>query len=159
MRQPITGKYTRPPICQTCLVPLETAATAQNPSATITANSLARCPSCLVLYVVGADLRPSPDSSDDEAAFNAAMNANPEIEEWVERTLEMARIRTAAEIKAKCVAAREWLIARGGPDLANDVATLDAYAAGYDEKGYTGAPYAIRFRASGILAKMRRQRH
>jgi hypothetical protein len=31
----------------------------------------------MVLYVIGADLRPSPDLSDDDAAFDAAMNANP----------------------------------------------------------------------------------
>ena len=77
MRKPITWRRTKPLTCKWCDEPLETAATAQNPSAAIRANSLARCPSCMVLYVIGADLRPSPDLSDDDAAFDAAMNANP----------------------------------------------------------------------------------
>jgi len=40
------------------------------------------------------------------------------------------------EIKAECVVARELLVARGDPDLIDDVATLDAYAAGFNEKGH-----------------------
>jgi hypothetical protein len=36
----------------------------------------------MVLFVVGANMRPSPDLSDDEAAFDAAMNADPEVKEW-----------------------------------------------------------------------------
>ena len=54
MRKPITQRRTKPPTCKWCDEPLETAATAQNPSATIRANSLARCPSCMVLFVIGA---------------------------------------------------------------------------------------------------------
>ena len=60
-------------------------------------------------------------------------------------------------VKVECVVAREWLIARGDPDLVDDLATLDAYAAGFDEKGITSAPDAIRRRAASILAQMRRQ--
>ena len=81
MRKSITRRCTKPPTCQLCGDLLETAATAQNPSATIRANSLTRCPSCVVLFVVGANMRPSPDLSDDEAAFDAAMNADPEVKE------------------------------------------------------------------------------
>ena len=36
------------------------------------------------------------------------------------KTLETARIRAVAEIKAECVVARERLIARGDPDLVDD---------------------------------------
>src|ERR1700730_14013180 len=99
MRKPITRRRSKPPTCELCGAPLETAATAQNPSATIRANSLARCPSCMVLFVIGADLRPSPDLSDDEAAFDAAMNANQEVKEWAVKTLELSRIRMATEFK------------------------------------------------------------
>jgi hypothetical protein len=106
----------------------------------------------MVLFVIGADLRPSPDLSDD-----AAMNADPEVKEWAMKTLETARIRAVAGIRAECIVAREWPIARGGPDLVDDLATLDAYAAGFDEKGFTSATSAIRLRASSILAQMRRQ--
>jgi hypothetical protein len=41
----------------------------------------------MVLFVMGPDLRPSEDLSDDEAAFGAAMNANPEVKEWATITL------------------------------------------------------------------------
>jgi uncharacterized protein with PIN domain len=81
MRQSIIPKLSNPPVCEHCSESLETAATAQNPSATIRENSLARCPSCPVLVWVGADLRPSPEHLDDEAAFDAAINANPVIKE------------------------------------------------------------------------------
>jgi hypothetical protein len=145
------------PTCQLCGEPLETAATAQHPWARIRANSRARRPSCMVLFVIGADLRPSPDLSDDEAAFDAAMNANPEVKEWAMKTVKTARIRVVAEIKAECVVAREWLMARGDPDVVDDLATLDAYVAGFDEKGITSATSALRLRASSILAQMRRQ--
>jgi len=111
----------------------------------------------MVLFVIGADQRPSPDLSDDEAAFDAAMNVNPEVKKWAMKTLETARIRAVSEIKAECVVTRERLIARGDPDLVDDLATLDAYAAGFDEKGITSATSAIRFRASSILAQMRRE--
>jgi hypothetical protein len=111
----------------------------------------------LVLFVIGPDLRPSPDLSDDETTFDAAMNANPEVKEWATKTLESARIRAVTEIKVECVVAREWLIARGDPDLVDDLATLDAYAAGFDEKGITSATSTIRLRASCILGQMRRQ--
>jgi hypothetical protein len=144
-------------MCPLCGDLLETAATAQNPSATIRANSLTRCPSCMVLFVVGANMRPSPDLSDDEAAFDAAMNANPEVKEWAMKTLNTARIRRVSEIKAECVVAREWLVARGEPDLVEDLATLDAYVAGFDEMGITSAPAATRLRAVSILEQMRRQ--
>src|SRR5260221_79832 len=114
MRKPTTRRRTKPPTCLLCGEPLETAATTQNPSATITANSLARCPSCMLLFVIGADRRPLPPRfSDEEDAFDAAMNANPEVKEWAIKTLETARIREVAKIKAECVVAREWLIARG----------------------------------------------
>jgi hypothetical protein len=157
MRKPITRRRTKSPLCELCNEPLETAATAQNPSATITANNLVRCSSCMVLFVIGADLQTSHDLSNDEAAFNAAMNASPEIKEWATKTLETARIRAVAEIKAECVVARERLIARGDPDLIDDLATLDAYVAGFGENGITSATPAIRYRASSILAQMRRQ--
>jgi hypothetical protein len=111
----------------------------------------------MVLFVIGADLRTSHDLSNDEAAFNAAMNASPEIKEWATKTLEAARIRAVAEIKAECVVAGERLIVRGDPDLVDDLATLDAYVAGFDEKGITSATPAIRLRASSILAQTRRQ--
>jgi len=111
----------------------------------------------MVLFVIGADLRPSPDLSDDKAAFDAAMHADPEVKEWAIKTLETARIRAVVEIRAECLVAREWLIARGDPDLVDDLATLDVYAAGFDEKGITSATSAIRLRASSILARMRRQ--
>jgi hypothetical protein len=156
MREPTTRKRTKSPLCELCHEPLETATTAQNPSATITANSLARCSACMVLFVIGADLWTSHDLSNDEAAFNAAMNASPEIQEWAKKTLETARIRAVAEIKAECVVARERLIARGDPDLVEDLATLDAYVVGFNEKGITSAPDAIRFRASSILSQTRR---
>jgi hypothetical protein len=157
MRKPITRRHTKPPMCELCYEPLETAATAQNPSATITANSLARCSSCMVLFVIGADLQTSHDLSHDETAFNAAMNASPEIKEWATKTLETARIRAVAEIKAECAVARERLIVRGDPDLVDDLATLDAYVAGLGDNGITSATPAIRYRASSILAQMRRQ--
>lgn len=157
MKEPCTRRYTKPLTCQLCGESLETAVTAQNPSATITANSLARCPCCMVLFVIGSDLRPSPDSSDDEAAFDAAMNANPEVKEWAMKTAETARIRAVAEIKVECVVARQWLIERDDPDLADNLVTLDAYAAGFDETGSTSATSAIRRRASSILAQMLRQ--
>jgi len=144
-------------MCELCYEPLERAATAQNPSATITANSLARCSSCMVLFVIGVDLQTSHDLSNDETAFNAAMNVSPEIKEWATKTLETARIRAVAEIKAECVVARERLIARGDPDLVEDLATLDAYVAGFGDNGVTSATPAIRYRASSILAQMRRQ--
>jgi len=111
----------------------------------------------MVLFVIGADLRRSEDLSCDEAAFNAAMNASPEIEKWAMKTLETARIRAVAEIKAECVVARDRLIARGDPDLVDDLATLDAYVAGFNEKGITRATPAIRYRAFSILAQIRRQ--
>ena len=165
MRQPTARKHAKPPTCEpptcepptcdTCGGPLETAATVRNPSATIRPNSLARCPACLRLFVIGTDLR--PDLSCDEAAFNDAMNANPEVREWARRTTETARIRAVAEIKAECVVARQWLTEQAGPDLADDLATLDAYAAGYDAKGFTSAPRDIRLRASAILAQILRQ--
>jgi hypothetical protein len=157
MRRSITPKPSNLPVCEDCGVSLETAATAQNSSATIRENSLARCPSCLVLVWVGADLRPSPEYLDDEAAFDAAINANPEIKEWAMKTLETSRIRAATEIKAECVVAREWLIARGSPGLLDDLAALDEWAASFDEKGFTCAPFAIRFIGSGILTQMRSQ--
>jgi len=157
MRKPTTRRRTKPPLCELCYEPLETAATAQNPSATITANSFARCPSCLVLFWIGADLRPSEDVLESEATFDAAMNASPEIKKWVTQTLETARIRAVAEIKAECVVARERLIARGDPDLIDDLATLNAYVAGFGENGITSATPAIRYRASSILVQIRRQ--
>jgi hypothetical protein len=54
------------------------------------------------------------------------LNANPKVKEWATKTLETARIRAGAEIKAECAVARERLIARGNPDLIDDLATLDA---------------------------------
>jgi hypothetical protein len=47
MRKRVTRRHTRSPMCEFCFGPLETAATPQNPSATITASSLARCASCV----------------------------------------------------------------------------------------------------------------
>jgi hypothetical protein len=111
----------------------------------------------MVLFVIGPDLWPSPDLSDDEAAFDAAMNANPEVKEWATKTVETARIRAVAAIKAECAVARQWLIERGDPNLVDNLATLDAYAAGFDETGITSATSAIRLRASSILAQMFRQ--
>jgi hypothetical protein len=111
----------------------------------------------MVLFVIGADLQTSHDLSNDEAAFNAATNANPAIKEWATKTLETARIRVVAEIKAECVVARDRLIARGDPDLIDDLATLDAYVVGFGGNGITSATPAIRYRASSILAQMRRQ--
>lgn len=73
------------------------------------------------------------------------------------KTLVASRIRPAAEIKAECVVAREWLIARGSPGLLDDLATLDAWAVSFDEKGFTSAPSAIRYIGSGILMQMRSQ--
>jgi hypothetical protein len=143
-------------MCEFCFGPLETAATPQNPSATITASSLARCASCMNLFMISADLR--AHEPDDDAEFNEAMNASPEIKEWAIQTLETARIRAVAEIKAECVVARDRLIARGDPDLIDDLATLDAYAGGFNEKGISSATCAIRFRASSILARVRRER-
>jgi len=158
MRKPTTRRRAKPPTCQLCGELLETAATAQNPLATITAKCLARCPSCMILFVIDADRRSiSPEFSEDEDEFDTAMNANPEVKEWAMKTLETSRIRAVAEIKAECVVARERLIARGDPDLVDDLATLDAYAAGFDEKGITSATPAVRRRASSILAQMRRQ--
>ena len=144
--------------CDMCGERLETLATAQNPSAAITPNSLARCPSCMILIVIGPDLQSQPPSvSEDKVAFAAAMNASPEVREWAIKTLETKRLRMVAEVKAECVAARAWLIARADPDLADDLATLDAYGAGFDAKGYTRAPVSIRRRAASILSQMRRQ--
>jgi hypothetical protein len=68
--------------------------------------------------------------------------------------LEAARIRAVAEIKAECAVAREWLIARGDPDVVGDLAAQDAYAAGFDEKGITGATSTIRHRAFRILVRV-----
>lgn len=154
MRQSITPKPANPPVCDHCGESLETAATAQNPSATVKANNLARCPSCLILFVIGSDLQPLSLLSDSGAAFEAAMNADPDIKEWAEKTLETLRIRRAAEIKAECVVARAWLIGLGGSDLANDLAALDAYVAGFDKNGFTNVTDAVRRRASGILHQM-----
>jgi hypothetical protein len=156
MRKSVTRRLTKSPMCEYCFGPLETAATPQNPSATITAKSLARCASCINLFMIGADLR--AHVLDDEAELNEAMNASPDIKEWAILTLETARIRAVAEIKAECVVARDRLIARGDPDLIDDLATLDAYVAGFSEKGITSATCAIRFRASSILARVRRER-
>jgi hypothetical protein len=139
-----------------CGAPLETAATAQNPSATIRANSLARCPSCLLLYVIGSDRQPV-EPTFPAPGLDAAIEADPELEEWAAKTQEAARLRDVAEIKAECVAAREWLTACGGPGLAADLATLDAYVAGFDAKGIASASRAVRLRAVDILAQMRRQ--
>jgi hypothetical protein len=86
----------KPWTCDLCDGPLETAATAQNPSATIRANSLVRCPSCLILFVIGADLQPSEDLTFDDTAFNAAMNADPEIRKWAIGTIEAARRKLRA---------------------------------------------------------------
>lgn len=105
--------------------------------------------------MIGTDLR--ADLSCDEAAFNDALNANPEVREWARRTTETARIRAVAEIRAESVVRREWLTERAGPDVADDVATLNAYAAGYDAKGFTSALGDIRLRASATLAQMLRQ--
>jgi hypothetical protein len=73
------------------------------------------------------------------------------------KTLEAVRLRQVAEVRAECVVAREWLIARRDPDLVDDLATLDAYAASFDAKGITSASLAVRARASSILAQMHRQ--
>ena len=129
MRQSTARKHTKPPTrepltCEMCAAPLETAITVRNPLATITPNSLARCPACLLRFVIGADLQ--PDLSCDEAAFNDAMDANPEVREWARKTIETARIRAVAEIKAECVVARQWLTERAGPELADELAILDA---------------------------------
>jgi hypothetical protein len=90
-------------------------------------------------------------------AFDAAMNADPEVRAWALKTLESARIRRATEFKAECAAAREWLIERSYPDVEDDLAVLDAYVAGFDATGRTSASADIRFKASGILAEMPRQ--
>ena len=82
MRRSFTRQVSQTADLPLCGDLLGTAATAQNPSVTIRANSLTRCPSCMVLFVVRANMRPSPDLSDDEAAFDAAMNADPEVKEW-----------------------------------------------------------------------------
>jgi hypothetical protein len=153
----MSRKRSTPPLCDRCGVPLETAATAQNPSAAITANSLARCPTCLVLFVVGVDLQPVPDSRLDPDSFDAAMNANAEIKAWTLQTLETLRIRTAADIKAQCVLARERLIARSGPKLVDDLAALDTYADSFDAKGFTHSSHVIRRRACSILGQMERR--
>ena len=113
-----------------------------------------RCPTCMVLFVIGADLQPQPDHMLDEALFNAAINANQEIKEWTLQTLEILRVRGAAERKAECAVAREWLIACGGSNLVDDLATLDAYSSSFDEKGFTNATHTVRLRASSILHQM-----
>jgi hypothetical protein len=159
MSEPVTRNHSKHPACDLCGEPLETAATAQNPSAMIIANSLARCSSCLVLFVIGDDLRPSEDLSVDEAAFNAAMDADPEVREWALRTVEAARIRAVTDIKAECVTTREWLAVRGAPSLEDDIAALDTYVAAFDERGRNSAIPAIRHRAIDILFQMRRQMH
>jgi hypothetical protein len=68
VREPITYRRPKPPTCELCGAQFETVATAQNPSAKIAANSLVRCPSCMTMWVVGVDLRLSPDLSYDEAS-------------------------------------------------------------------------------------------
>jgi hypothetical protein len=157
MRKPMTRKRSKPPTCDRCGVPLETAVTAQNPSAAITANSLARCPTCMVLFVIGNDLLPVPDSRLDEDSFDAAMNANAEIKEWTLRTLETLRIRAAVEVKAECAVAREWLIAHSGPELVDDLAALDTYTNSFDERGFTHSSHVIRRHACSILGQMERR--
>ncbi len=156
MSDPTIQNGSEKPTCEWCGAPLETAVTVDNPLAKIQANSLARCPSCLLLIVIGADLRPYPDLP-DEAAFDAAWNANPEISEWARKTQEIARVRSAAETRAKCRIAREWLVARGGPDLVGDLAALAAHAAGFDEQGFTRASIDVRHRAAHILSQLSRQ--
>ena len=76
-----------------------------------------------------------------------------------DRLLESSRIRLANEIKAERVATREWLVTRGDHNVADDLAILDAYAAGFDEQGRNSVPPGPRFRAITMLSQMRRQRH
>jgi hypothetical protein len=157
MKQPIIRIRSKTPACNLCGEQLETAITAQNPRPVIRENSLARCPSCLILVWIGADLQSSPGQLGDEAWFDAAIRASPEFKEWALGTPETVRLRAATEIKADCAAAREWLIERNSADLLDDLATLDTWAASFDEKGFTSASSAVRTIGSGILVQMRSQ--
>jgi hypothetical protein len=92
MRQSITRKRSKTPMCDQCGGPLETAATARNPSAEIRANSIASCPSCMCLFLVDADLRPlSAFEIADEAEWNAAL-----------------RVAFAADLSSKSGRGRTW---------------------------------------------------
>lgn len=143
--QPIVG-----PECLFCFGPLETARTTKNPGALISPDSLARCPVCIALFMIGPGLEPY--RPDDETPFQAAMTADPEVGEWVINTLQQERLREAEGIKAECLVARRWLMWRRGPRLSEDLATLDAYSSGFDDEGFTHSPESVRAHANRILA-------
>jgi hypothetical protein len=147
----------KPPTCDLCSETLETAATAQNPSAKLQPYTLARCPKCLILCILDETLRPCRNEVLDEDTFNVAMNSSPEMRTWVEQTLATHRLRNAAERIAECSIAREWVVTRGGSHVAGDLATLGRYARSFDPKtGYNTAPVAMRHRAAWLLDQSRR---
>jgi hypothetical protein len=154
MGHSIVRKRSKPPTCDLCSETLETAATAQNPSAKLQPYTLARCPKCLILCILDETLRPCGDEVIDEDTFDAAMNSSSEMRTWVEQTATTLRLRNAAERIAECANAREWVVKQGGPHVAGDLATLDAYAASFDEKGFTNSAHDLRRRAIDILHEM-----
>jgi hypothetical protein len=104
--------------------------------------------------ILDETLRPYGIEVIDEDTFNVAMSSSPEMRTWVEQTLTTLRLRNAAERIAECVAARVWVVKQGGPHVAGDLATLDAYAASFDEKGFTNLAHDLRRRAFDILHEM-----
>jgi hypothetical protein len=158
MGHSIVRKRSKSPTGDVCSETLETAVTPRNPSAKLQPYTLARCPKCLILEVLDETLRPCGiDVLLDEDTFDAAMNSSPEMRTWVEQTLTTHRLRNAAERIGECSIAREWVVKRGGPHVAGDLATLGRYARSFDPKtGYNTAPDAMRRRAAWLLDQSHR---
>lgn len=138
--------------CELCGGSPETPKTRLNPSAAMKPGTLVRCASCLYLFMVGEhgeafDLR----SIEGEQLATAATDADPELDAWVRQGLDVLRVQWAEETKADCAAARLLLLRRNGPDLKSDLATLDAYANSFDDRGIPRVSRAVRRRAVDIL--------
>jgi hypothetical protein len=84
------------------------------------------------------------------------MNSSAEMRTWVEQTLTTYRLRNAAERISECSIAREWVVERGGPHVAGDLATLGRFARSFDPKsGYNIAPRPTQDRARWLLDQWR----
>jgi hypothetical protein len=145
-----------PPRCPQCSTYLETAATKDNPAAEIRPLTMARCGACMVLHVLDEDSQPREHLTCDETSFNAAMTANPEIHQWSLATLRRRRSLFALEMQARCAAPAEWLRSRSGPNRDHYLRTVEAYAASFDENGYTSAPPQVRRDAWHLFETMRK---
>jgi len=128
---------------------------------------------------VGAAARPAPrrthrkstagpptvsGSSSAPHRQHASSRKHPSMKQTTAMENRQPRRKCAAappanEVKAECAATREWLVTRGGHNVADDLAVLDAYTAGFDEQGHNSAPPGARLRAIKMLSQMRRKRH